>query len=76
MALCIPYFHEPLIRFAVISKSESEYGSRHIDGGDSIIYISKAFMFIGCVILAVMRIMIPMLILVARLRRTDTTMRI
>lgn len=72
MALCIPYFHEPLIRFAVISKSDSEHGRHDVDEDDSILYISKASMLIGCVILAVLRIMIPLLIFVAPLRRADS----
>lgn len=71
MALCIPYFHEPLIRFAIISKSGSGQGRHHVnDDNDTVVYISKASMLIGCAILAILRIMIPLLMLVVPLQRT------
>lgn len=75
MALCIPYFHEPLIRFAVISKSEREHeqGHHRDDEDEMVVYISKASMLIGCVILAVLRIMIPLFILVVPLPRRDAS---
>lgn len=74
MALCIPYFHEPLIRFAIISKSGSGSGQgrHHVDDDDTVVYISKASMLIGCAILAILRIMIPLLMLVVPLQRTAT----
>lgn len=75
MALCIPYLHEPLIRFVVISESTSENETRHYD--TDVVYISKAFMLVGCLLLISLRIVIPFLMLIVPFpaQRARETMR-
>lgn len=60
--------HKPLIRH-MLTREHGEMvagvvvGDKHGDDqGDSVVYISKAFMLIGCVFLASLRVAIPLLI--------------
>ena len=53
-ALCIPPLHEPLVELVVFSEGEER--------SDSAASISRAFMLIGCMILATLRVVIPLFI--------------
>lgn len=72
LALCIPMIHKPLIR-RMLTREHGELGAEMVvgavvgdqhgeDQGDSVVYISKAFMLIGCLFLASLRVAIPLLI--------------
>ena len=73
--------HEPFIRSIIISEhsdGEKKVGipSDGTESEDHVVYISKAFMLIGCVFLASLRVAIPLLILLLRERGPGRARRI
>ena len=72
LALSIPHYHESFLRWVVIKASDQPPHSQHFydyrgpshreDEEQHVIYVSKAFVFVGGTLMVLLRAAIPLLV--------------
>jgi hypothetical protein len=63
LALSIPHYHEPFVRRIVIKASDQPQHFNHSqEDEEHVIYVSRAFVFVGGTFMVILRAAIPLLV--------------